>query len=155
MELLIFTKDRVGSDVFQDTKLPKRGYVIDAHQDGCNWGRMELVYPRFRIVKVPAMTESFAETMLSAEIGFNDTPTDQSTLQLRAFKFDLDDPSLPADFQAFIADDDRQAPHYLVADAPVDGETPGALTLDQLIGIKVAVPAVDNPLILGDDGTTL
>lgn len=154
MEFLLMIRDRVGETVFDDTKLYKRGMVVDVHEDGWDWGHQELVNPDFRVLKAPGLDKGAAISMLSAEAGFADADYSTSTLQIRAARFDIDAQSLPADFAAYIADDARAAPFYLVG--PVDApDGAGQLTSTALMAVKAVLAPVANPLILGLDDTVL
>lgn len=86
-ELLIRVVDKVGTDVFKDAALTKRGDVIVVRPDGWNWGIQELANPEWRIVSIPDMPMVEAEAMLAMEPGDRSVP---NVLQARMFKFDLD-----------------------------------------------------------------
>lgn len=151
-------RDRVGDTVFQDTKLFKRGMVIDAHPDGWAWGKLDLGHPDFRILKCPAMDENTALSMLSAEIGFADADYETSTLQIRSARFDVDNLSLPADFRAFVTDDTRASGYYVVGepvDADAGAQAPGILSLSALLAVRALMQPVHNPLMLAPDETIL
>ena len=146
MELLLMVHDRIGADLFKDTKLFKRGMIVDACPDGFDWGYEELTNPTFRIVRASDIQPSEADSFLSAEIGFLNVPFDQSTLQIRAFKLNIDAPSIPAGVAAWLADDTRAQPIW-ATDTTFSGK--------QLLALSAAMPAVPNPLVLGADGTVL
>lgn len=112
-EMLLNVVDIINSDsVYLDAKLPKAGNVIDVEADGWNWGNMELTLPQFRIFKAPGLDQTFFEPLLSTQVGtiqgqlFADTT---NTLQYRGFTMNLNDPNIPSDIAAYLADSTRAA----------------------------------------------
>lgn len=104
MEFLIRVRDKVGSNIYHDVKLTKRGHVIVAMPDGHDWGLQELTNPDWRIVRVPGISEAEAGAMLAPEPGLEVN----RMLQRRAFKIDLDHGAIARANRAFIDDDSRQ-----------------------------------------------
>lgn len=96
-------------DPVLDSKLTKRGDVIVAVEDGWAWSQPERSNPHWRIIRLPNVTLSEAQSFLAPEP--EDTPETPSRFrQRRAFRFDIDNPALPAAFAAWLADDSRAQP---------------------------------------------
>lgn len=111
-EILLRVHDKVGRTPELDVKCTKRGDVIFVAEDGWSWGHDELTLPFYRIIKFPGVTIDVFTPFLSSEPETN--PVNPSNMRLRRFfKFDVDDPSLPADMQAHIADDTRAQPFFV------------------------------------------
>lgn len=142
-ELLIFTKDIQGDDVYRTAKLPKRGYVVTVQEDGWSWGKEELANPIFRILKFPGQPIKNFTQFLSWEAAkdqFTDPIQITNTLQMRQTKFNIDDPSLPSDVQTVIADDTRKQPTVTANVDPASAAEP--------------VQPVQDPAVIGPSPTT-
>ena len=89
MELLVRIVDRVNDqDPSLNAQLTKAGDVIAFHEDGADWGLMEVKNPEWRIVRVPGMTLTEAEALTAPEL----PPTldkEYPLLRKRAMKLDL------------------------------------------------------------------
>lgn len=107
MELLVRVKDKIGSDVYHDVKLTKRGHVIVVKPDGHDWGARELDNPDWRIIRIPGISEAEATAMLAEEPGLDTNRMKQR----RAFKLDLDNGVFKNTHKNFIDDDSRQTRH--------------------------------------------
>lgn len=117
MELLIRIRDKVGTDVYRDCKLTKRGDVIDIRPDGHPWGRRELANPDWRIVRVP-ISANEAHALLAPEPGNRLT---NRMLRKRLFRLDVDNASLPNNIKNWLRDDSRATPILDVAATRVRG----------------------------------
>ena len=137
MELLVRVKDKVNEDFYLNCQCTKRGDVIAAQADGWNWGIDELSLPFYRILKLPDMAKGDANALLAPELD-TDPANPSKTLQRRAFKLDLDHPSLPQDLQDFIADDSRKQPTFL-----------SSLSNINLLSLKMAKVPVQDPTVFG------
>lgn len=122
MELLVRIIDKRDlKDPVKDAQLTKAGDVIAFHEDGADWGVMELKNPEWRIVSVPGMSLLEAEALTAPEL----PPTldkeypmlrkrhmklDLATLdeleagKVLAPKTDKGDPKTPADVKALAVD---------------------------------------------------
>lgn len=110
-ELCICVVDRSAPDPALDSKLPKRGVVIEAFPDGHGYGAQELAHPMFRILKLPGVPVAFGRAFLGGEPG---DPAANPNLLARQFKLDIDAASIPAGLAAHLADATRAAPAYTV-----------------------------------------
>ena len=110
-ELAISVVDKTSPDPAVDSKLVKRGVVIEVFEDDHGYGRMELTHPMFRILKLPGVPMAVGRGLLGDEIG---DPATQPHLLHRQFKLDLDHPDIAADLRAHLDDDSRAAPHIVV-----------------------------------------
>ena len=145
-ELLVRSTDSINDDFYLNTKCTKRGDVIVACPDGWNWGTLELTHSFWRIVLAPAMTLAQAQSFLDGEKDI-DPLHPSKTLQIRAVKFNLDDPAHPQPFKDYIADDTRVAPMIkLVEASPKVGET--ALPVTAIMAAKIVKPPIVDPGII-------
>ena len=137
MELLVIVADRSNpQDIYKDTKLYKRGMVIDVRAEGWSWGYQELNNPDFRILKTTDLDDATVAALLAPEDGFGVVDHATSTVRIRKNRLDLDGASTPGGFRAFIQDNQRQIPIYVLSH------------VDQLVSLMTAIPAVLNPLVL-------
>lgn len=140
-EILVFTKDIIGDDVYKNAKLPKRGFVIDVEPDGWPWGKEELSNAKLRILKFPGVDPSLFQSFMMPEM-----PTQpninwydiSNTLQMRQYKLDIDHPSLSPTIRSLVADDTRS-----VQSSVADFDVTKALTLRKLN------PPIPDPAVLG------
>lgn len=158
-ELLIFTTDTIGDDVYKNTKLPKRGDVITVQEDGWRWGDEELKDPRFLVLKIPGAAVKEFMHLTSAEVATRpgtEAQTDPvqliNTLQMRGFHIDLDalknlKPEITPKVTSKQADDGTWQP---VSIAPDPVALPDAQTL---LSYKIQRPPVDDPAIIGTPNT--
>lgn len=109
-ELLLRVVDKINRDDPRlDSKCTKRGDVIVAVDDGWSWSPAERTNPDWRIIRLPNVTLSEAQSFLAPEP--EDTPETPSPFrQRRAFRFDADSPALPAAFATWLADASRAQP---------------------------------------------
>ncbi len=154
-EILVYTIDKQGDDVYKNAKLEKRGDVITIQEDGWNWGDAELSDPSFLILKLPGVAIIDVASLISPELdttGSKDPAVTDwaqltNTLQFRGFNLDLD--SMQAAIPAIAAPVVSQPTKGVmtpvsVAPAPVD--IADAATL---LSYKVQKPIVVNPAIIG------
>lgn len=123
-------------DIYKDSKLYKRGMVIDVRADGWSWGYQELNNPDFRILRTPDLGDVTIAALLAPEDGFGVVDHATSTVRIRENKLDLDGASAPQGLRAFLQDNRRQSPIFALSHA------------DQLTSLIAARPAVPNPLVL-------
>lgn len=102
------------SDPRRDTKLTKRGDVIVVQPDGWRWVGRELTAPHWRILKIPALSESEAAMLLAVEPP-DDLAHPSLMRQRRMYRFDVDRIGLPASLREYLADNSRKAPAFTVA----------------------------------------
>lgn len=108
-------ENRDADDMFIDhATTHKRGDVIHAAPDGWPWGSDELISPFWRIIKVPGLELLEAQAMVAREIA-EDPTNPPRTLQRRAFRLDIDHPSLPAAFREYLQDDTRASAAYTLS----------------------------------------
>lgn len=85
MELLVRTKDKIGTTPELCAQCTKRGDVIVAMPDGHNWGTKEIANPDWRIIRVPDLGDSRAKALVAAEpLGLSPHP------RKRGMRLDLD-----------------------------------------------------------------
>lgn len=154
-ELLVFTTDTVGDDVYKNAKLPKRGDVITIQKDGWPWADGELKEPRFLILKLPGVAVSDLSSLISHEVSAapsNDPGALQwihptNTLQYRGFHLDLD--SLQVAYPNIVAPVVSQPVKggmQPVSVAPAPVQIPDAASL---LAYKTKRPAIADPAIIG------
>lgn len=89
MELLVRIADkRDEKDPVKDARLTKAGDVLAFHEDGADWGVMEVKNPEWRIVRVPKLSQEEAEALIAPEL----PPTldkDYPLLRKRAMRLDV------------------------------------------------------------------
>lgn len=158
MELLVRVADKVNDDFYLNCKCSKRGDVIAAQPDGWRWGRDELTLPFWRIFVAPDMPEGDALALTSPELE-TDPKNPSRTLQRYAFKLNLDDPSLPADVAAFIADDARKQSSIVIKRGldpakPDPSKDYTVVTGYDVLTLKTTKPAVQDPAIFGPSPNT-
>lgn len=107
-EIALLINDIISEDPINDSKMLKRGDVIEVLEDGANWGRMALTNPNFRMIKLEGISISEAMVLKASEM-----PTDSlqvsRMLRPRMFTLDLDHPSLIG-CQELLQDDARLIP---------------------------------------------
>jgi hypothetical protein len=112
-EMIISVSDKTSPDPHIDTKLSKRGVVIDCFEDGHSYGIMELSHPMFRILQMPGQPLSYAQDFMGCELP-SSPDANVNHLFARQFKIDIDSASLPEDVRMFIADDSRASPTMII-----------------------------------------
>jgi len=137
MELLVRVKDKINEDFYLNCQCTKRGDVIVAMPDGHVWGKEELSDPNYRILKLPDMLPADAQILCSPQIDI-DPKNPSKTLLKRAYKLNLDDPSIPNEFATFLTEDARTQPALL---------SPQSAT--NVISLKAKKPLVQDPAIFG------
>ena len=140
-ELLVRVVDKVNPDFYMDCQCTKRGDVIVVQEDGWKWGREEKSLPFYRIIRIPGMSVSEASQFLAPELPI-DPLNPSKTLKRRAFKFDLDAPTLPKGFGDFIADEKRDV-------AVLDAASVGLAKAD-ILSIKTEKDITADPAVIGD-----
>lgn len=135
-EILVRVRDKVNADFYLNCKCTKRGDVIEAKPDGWDWGVRERTSPNYRIIALPNVSLPDAQAMLAPEVD-TDLNNPSRTLQRRAFRFDLDTPTLPTTLDRFLADDTRAQAKY-----SWNLDTQGFLNR------KIAKPPIADPAIL-------
>lgn len=152
-ELLIFTTNTIGDDVYKNAKLPKRGDVITVQEDGWNWGIEELSDPRFLVLKVPKelavtfkpLTSMEVPTELGTDAQMDATQV-TNTLQYRGFHIDLDALQLTMpQIAALVISKPVDGAVKLVSVAPAPVEIPDAATL---LAFKVQKLPIADPAII-------
>jgi hypothetical protein len=138
-ELLIRVVDKINDDVYKNAQCTKRGDVIVAQADGWQWGRVELSDPRYRIVRIPTLTVDEARAFTAPE-PHTGPGKPSPTLQKRAFKFDVDHHTIPADFAAWLADDSRAVPIH-----------EASLHRDHAHALVSRRPPIQDPAVIGTD----
>lgn len=140
-ELLVAAVNSHNPDsVYQDTKLPKRGDVVAAREDGWPWGADELTDPAWRLLSIPGAPVQDFLGLLSPEPATSpEELLRPNTLQYRGWFLDDGAVDVPPDFAAYIADDARTDAIYRV---------PPGITLAQVVAKR---PAVADPAVIGDD----
>lgn len=149
-ELLVFTTNTVGDDVYRDAKLPKRGDVISIQEDGWQWGVDELHDSRFLVVKIPGTEISEVSALLSPEVdatmskdpAFLNQSLLINTLQYRGFNLNLDAMQLTVPIVPIIKT--IEGVQRLVAPMPVDMSS-----ASMLLAYKVKKAPITNPAIIG------
>lgn len=135
-ELLVRVKDKINEDFYRNAHCSKRGDVIVVQEDGWAWGRDELNLPFYRIIRVP-LTVSEASVFLAPEIN-QDPQQPSKTLQRRAFKLDLDNPSIPVSVKTALQDDTR-----------IEKVKDMGLIKQEVLSLKVTKAAIADPAIIG------
>lgn len=136
--------DKVNKDsIYLDCQCTKRGDVIVACEDGHVWGKDELANPDWRIFQIPALPLSQALAFCSPELPV-DPLNPSKTLQKRAFKFNLDDPSFALQFSTVLADSSRTTTKAQVA-----------LSDAAVAALKVAKPPIPDPAVIGKSPTVI
>ena len=130
-ELLVRVVDKINSNPYLNVQLTKRGDVIAICPDGWNWGTEELAHEDWRIICLPNVPESEMASFLQPEI--NTDPLNPSRmLQSRAFKLDLDHPTL----SPHISGKRNKSKHTL------------NINFGQVNSMKLAKPPIPDPNIL-------
>lgn len=136
-EILLRVRDKTNpTDPYKDCKLTKRGDVICVQNDGWTWGVGELLEPFWRIVKLSSASAQQFEDMLGPELPTDATPS--RMLQRRAFKYDLDAPTIPADIRAYLDDDSRVQPFIVLS----------GLRANAFRALKIAKPRLADPQVI-------
>lgn len=136
-ELLVRVVDKINeADFYKDCQCTKRGDVITIQEDGWAWGKKELSNPDWRIIKFPGVPASEMSAFLQPELA-PDPANPPKTLQRRAFKFDVDHPSLPAAIKNAIADDKV--------------ETVTAPAQTRATDFKVLKPKIEDKHVIGEE----
>ena len=106
-QVVIRVADKINPDKALNQQLLKRGDIVELVGDDHVWSAKELTNPDWRIVVLPALTESDVLPFMAPE--FPTGPeTDVRILRRRAFSFDIE--ALPAQWAAWFADDTRAQP---------------------------------------------
>lgn len=142
-ELLIRVVDKIGDDVYLDSKCLKRGDVVVAREDGWQWSDEERSAPFWRIVVIKGMSLTEAEVFTSPELP-DDPLVVSKTLRKRAFKFNLDHPDLPKEFKDVVDDHERKDAALVIELAALEAAVPFA-------SLKEARPKIEDPAVLGDN----
>ena len=137
-EVLLRIRDKINKvDVYADVQCLKRGDIVSIVADEWVWGSEELTNDDWRIIKFPNIALSTAEAFLSPELPLD--PANPGKMnRLRGFKFDIDDPLIPAGFAAWLADDTRVTPTRTVN-----------FTGPQLLAFKKAKERLSDPNVIG------
>lgn len=137
-EMLLRVVDKINlNDPYLDVKCLKRGDVVVICDDGWEWGSEDLRNPAWRILKLPNVSKSMAEAFLGPELD-TDPANPSRMLQRRAFKFDVDNASLPLPIKAWLADVSRANPSFTAG-----------LSAAQLLSFRAAKPRKQDPNVLG------
>lgn len=130
-ELLVRVVDKINPDPYLNVGLTKRGDVIAVCPNGWNWGTAELSNPEWRIICLPNVTETEVASLLQPEV--NTDPLNPSKmLQRRAFKLDLDHPTLASE----VSGKRNKSKHTL------------NINFGQVNSMKLAKPPIPDPNIL-------
>jgi hypothetical protein len=132
-EILLRVKDKINSSPYLNAQCTKRGDVIVVCPDGWRWGFRELDDPQYRVVCIPQMSVSEAQAFVVGEMETSPQPASMLRHR-RAFRLDLEHPSLPESFQTWLADDTRT-----VAVWTLD------LPLETLRALKQRKPPLEDP----------
>lgn len=128
-------------DFYRDCRRLGRGDVIEVMPDGHGWGVQDQKNPDWRILKFPGVPVSDLLGFLAPQVD-TDSKNPSKTLQPRAFKFDLDNPSLPTDLKAVVADSARLEPT----------KTPDVqMASPDVLAFKALKPAIADPAVIGDN----
>ncbi len=118
IELLVQVRSGTNPDnIYSDVKLFKRGDVIVSMTPDWPWSHEEQTSPSFRILKMSDEHPDDGESLITGEL--NDIPQmlqddENPMLQVRGFYLDLDVPGIPAKLAAYLADDSRKNPYFVV-----------------------------------------
>lgn len=135
-EILIRVRDKVNTDPYLDAKCLKRGDVVEVVADGWNWRPGDLTEPFWRIVKLPQVSVSAAQTLLAPELDL-DPQNPSPVLRRRAFKWDVDSGTWSTQVRNWINDDTRATPFRTVN-----------ISEAQFLALKVAKTPLPNPGVL-------
>lgn len=160
-ELLVFAVDKVNSDFYKNCGNFKRGDVVVAMPDGHVWGLREADDPRWRILAFPDLPLASGQALCATEKA-TDPLHPSLTLQVRAFKLDLDAlAALDAAFAAYLADNTRTAVSFpsavTVGNASPSGTVPVVTSLKgaSLTAATVQKPPIADPNIIGGSPTVI
>ena len=132
-EILIRARDKTNADPYMDAKCLKRGDVVSVVENNWSWGTAELTAPYWRIVKLPKVSVSAAESLLAPE--FDADPQNPSpVLRRRAFKWDLDSGTWSTPVRNWINNDTRATPFRTVN-----------ISEAQFLALKVTKNLLPNP----------
>lgn len=98
-------------DPYMDARLPKPGDILAIQTDDAEWGQFELTHPEWRIIVLPSHTAESLQYLLEDE---KPTSPGQKMVQYRAFYLNLSAPQLPANLKAYLADNTRAQPKFVV-----------------------------------------
>ena len=135
-EILFVARSRRSDDPYTDVKCYKRGDAIHIAPDGWPWGSIELTNPGWRIVALPNVTESQAESFLTPEPAV-DPQNPSRMLQRRAFKLDISNVTIPLAIRTWFQDDDRVQPIRTIN-----------MTPSQFLALRVQKDPVPDPNVL-------
>jgi hypothetical protein len=139
-ELILSAIDKTSPNPSIDSKLVKRGVVVEVFEDGHDYGNQELTHPMFRILKLPGVPMAFGQGFLGGELG------DGPNVLHRKFKLDIDHPNVPAVIKAHLDDYTRQASSYTV--------DPGVWSLSAITALKTARVWSD-PTVIGEPSSVI
>lgn len=112
-QLVIVVRDKVCGDYYADARNYKRGDVALVYADDQRHSREMLTNPNLRIVTIPSLSVAEAKALLAPQVLAPDEQfVTEKTRQRRGFKFDIDDPLIPADLRACLDDDTRKQPIF-------------------------------------------
>lgn len=113
-QLVIVIRDKKCGDYYADARNYKRGDVALVYEDDQQHSPEMLSNPHIRIVVVPSLSAAEAKAMLAPQVLRPAEPfVTEKTRQRRGFKFDIDDPSIPADLRTHLEDDARKQPIFI------------------------------------------
>lgn len=152
-EFAVVVVDTVNTDFYLNCQCYKAGDVIEVVPDGWNWGKLDLSFANWRVIKFPGLPASAMTQFLSPQI-----PTDPNnpskTLLRRGMSFNYaalaQAPSVAANavkaaaIAPFIANSARPAPTLSIAIAAPD-----------IAGLTVAKAIVADPSIIGNQPTNI
>lgn len=109
-ELIFFIKDRpLSGDPIRDAGIYRCGDVVIARDDGWSWGRIELIDPQWRIIRLPNVPLALASTLEAPE-PVTDPRAPNRTLHQRWHKLLFDSLFVSDEHKQFLEDDTRQTP---------------------------------------------
>lgn len=123
------------TNIYLDTKLPKRGDIIDIVADGHLWGGMELSDPDWRILRLPGIDRATLSDWLvrgAPQLRSGDHDTQLYRLHMA----DLDHVAIPSALTVWLNDASRAVPIATV---------PAIL----LATVRISRPLVTNPAVIG------
>lgn len=119
-----------------DTKRTMRGDVIMVRQRGMPYSTVELTHPDWRIFSFENIEADEAQMLLSSEPP-GDPLNPSLTWQVRLYRLDIDNLTLPKALRDFISDDTRQVPIFAVK-----------LTAAQIRSLFLRKQPVVDPMVL-------
>jgi hypothetical protein len=117
--LIIRARDRTRNEFYADARDYKRGDVVAAYDaDTRLLGGRVLTSPNYRILHAVNLPLAEALQLTAPQVLTANDAASEKTLARRGFNFDLDSALLPPALEAYLADDTRKEPLF-VLNAPL------------------------------------